>query len=270
MATQQNKHPYITTNNNNIQYLPPPNISNLPSIPSIPSIPSLQTLSSYPNHCNQLQPIPTLPPPNYYHANHQIVSLPHIPSLPSMQSLQTMKSIPSIPSFSSIQSLQSMHSSNSSIKRSETIRSNLSDFGHDEKSQNNDNFLLNNPLPITPLIGTPKRSNTSTPKQQHIITPFQFDSNAFTNEQLLGFIDMATAQTMKITDDLASNATKIQNENMKKLAATEKKEQSKEEETNNKNPWFNDEIAEIVKLHRKTIRKYHRSKTKKKRIKGCL
>jgi len=34
-----------------------------------------------------------------------------------------------------------------------------------------------------------------------------------------------------------------------------------------KNPWFNDEIAAIVKLHRKTIRKFHRSKTKKTELK---
>ena len=30
-----------------------------------------------------------------------------------------------------------------------------------------------------------------------------------------------------------------------------------------KTPWFNEEIASIVKLHHKTISKYHRSKTKK-------
>jgi len=39
----------------------------------------------------------------------------------------------------------------------------------------------------------------------------------------------------------------------------------KAEET--KNPWFNEEIGAIVKLHRKTIRKYHRSKTKKTELK---
>merc|ERR1719167_135390 len=40
-----------------------------------------------------------------------------------------------------------------------------------------------------------------------------------------------------------------------------------EKEEDNKNPWFNEEIAAIVKLHRKTIRKYHRSKTKKVELK---
>merc|ERR1712228_748211 len=34
-----------------------------------------------------------------------------------------------------------------------------------------------------------------------------------------------------------------------------------------KNPWFNDEIALIVKEHRKASRKYHRSKTKKEELK---
>ena len=40
-----------------------------------------------------------------------------------------------------------------------------------------------------------------------------------------------------------------------------------EKEDDGKNPWFNEEIAAIVKLHRKTIRKYHRSKTKKVELK---
>jgi len=41
----------------------------------------------------------------------------------------------------------------------------------------------------------------------------------------------------------------------------------RKEEEDNKNPWFNEEIAVIVKQHRKTIRKYHRSKTKKVELK---
>merc|ERR1712129_135774 len=51
----------------------------------------------------------------------------------------------------------------------------------------------------------------------------------------------------------------------------EKKKDGKEKESEEdatKNPWFNEEIANIVKLHRKTIRKFHRSKTKKAELKA--
>jgi len=44
-------------------------------------------------------------------------------------------------------------------------------------------------------------------------------------------------------------------------------ESGEDKDDDNKNPWFNEEIAAIVKLHRKTIRKYHRSKTKKVELK---
>jgi len=49
----------------------------------------------------------------------------------------------------------------------------------------------------------------------------------------------------------------------------EEEDEDEEDDGNDstKNPWFNEEIAAIVKLHRKTIRKFHRSKTKKQELK---
>merc|ERR1719195_1146944 len=47
----------------------------------------------------------------------------------------------------------------------------------------------------------------------------------------------------------------------------ERDQSGEEKEDDNKNPWFNEQMAAIVKLHRKTIRKYHRSKTKKVELK---
>merc|ERR1712032_1266518 len=58
------------------------------------------------------------------------------------------------------------------------------------------------------------------------------------------------------------NPNQLQNHNQIQI-----QQEKKDKEEDNKNPWFNDEIAAIVKLHRKTIRKYHRSKTKKVELK---
>merc|ERR1712154_275311 len=74
----------------------------------------------------------------------------------------------------------------------------------------------------------------------------------------------------KINIEIQHNKNKnnktMNNDDVKEGNA-ENEEQHENQQDSTKNPWFNDEIAEIVKLHRKTIRKFHRSKTKKKELK---
>ncbi len=71
-----------------------------------------------------------------------------------------------------------------------------------------------------------------------------------------------------------SSIPEHQNEDEKDVIDVDKNEEPDTElneediKVNNiNNPWFNEEIASIVKLHRKTARKYHRSKTKPKELK---
>eukprot|EP01083_Nonionella_stella_P028504 78492_1 len=129
------------------------------------------------------------------------------------------------------------------------------------------------PMPHAPLITNFPNHLSSFPSIPTLASyPNPIMHRSMSPQHVLPLINAATLHTIQRTDDLALNNQLMNHMHsapqvVDTSPVTVQGDKDEIESIKTHNPWFNEEVASIVKLHRKTARKYHRSKTNKKELK---